>query len=580
MTAQLIALGGPLKGTAFLLDQTEFVLGRDAANALCLDDPAVSRQHCLIFRRQESFYVRDLESRNGTYLNQAPVAEQVLSNGDQLKVGESVFVFLCSAEDRPGRAPAAGIVQDATETLVLRPEDSVYLHREKLAHGERAARDLAALLRINTEIAQVRDPESLRDRLAELVREALPPSRVSVDPPAGISLANRRAASDSVAVLEDRRRALVPLVCAGRVLALLRVEADERVLDDGHLQFLGAAGCIAALALNNASHVEYLDGENQRLRTATGLDHGLIGQSRRIRGVLQVVARAAAADSTVLIEGESGTGKELAARAIHNNSARRGKPFVAVNCATLNPELLESELFGHEKGAFTGAIAAKRGRLELAGEGTLFLDEIGELAPALQAKLLRVLQEREFERVGGTRTLRVDLRLIAATNRDLAEAVRNGQFRADLYYRLNVVALEMPPLRERREDIPDLANFFASRLAARIGRKIAGISPDARACLMQYDWPGNVRELENAIERAAVLGSAEWILPEDLPETILEAAPVPQGGGYHTSVREAKRRIIAGALDRSGGNQVQAAQELGVNPTYLSRLIRNLGLKG
>jgi len=294
-----------------------------------------------------------------------------------------------------------------------------------------------------------------------------------------------------------------------------------------------------------------------------------------------MIAKAAPADSTVLIQGESGTGKELVARAIHAGSRRSGKPFLAINCATLSETLIESELFGHERGAFTGAVAQKRGKLEVADGGTLFLDEVGELAPVLQAKLLRVLQEREFERVGGTRPIRVDIRLMAATNRDLEQPAESGLFRRDLYYRLNVIALVAPPLRERREDIPLLARYFVAKYAEKTGRRIAGISPAARACLMRYDWPGNVRELENAMERAVVLGSSDLIEPEDLPESALETGPDGDisVGGYHEALIEAKKRLILGAIEEAGGSHQAAAKALGINQTYLSRLIRNLNLK-
>jgi Nif-specific regulatory protein len=238
-------------------------------------------------------------------------------------------------------------------------------------------------------------------------------------------------------------------------------------------------------------------------------------------------------------------------------------------------------LFGHEKGAFTGAIAQKQGKLEIADRGTLFLDEVGELPLAFQTKLLRVLQEREFERVGGSHSIRVDVRLIAATNRDLEAAIAVNAFRPDLYYRLNVVSLSMPPLRERREDIPVLARHFAAKHAKRAKRRVAGLSREALSCLKRYDWPGNVRELENALERAVVLGSTDLIMPEDLPEAILEAAPAAlrPGGGYHQSVQEEKKRAILAALAQSAGNYTDAAKLLGIHPNYLHRLIRNLDLK-
>ena len=307
----------------------------------------------------------------------------------------------------------------------------------------------------------------------------------------------------------------------------------------------------------------------------------MVGESPALRQTVRLIGRVAPTDSTVLIFGESGTGKELAARAIHQNSPRSQKPFVGINCAVITETLLESELFGHEKGAFTGAFAQKKGKLEVADGGTVFLDEIGEMVPALQAKLLRVLQEREFERVGGTRPIKVDVRVIAATNRDLDAAIKNGTFRQDLYYRLNVVSITMPPLRERREDIPLLANYFLQKFGRKTSaRRVRGISSKARALLENHPWPGNVRELENVIERAVVLGSSDLIEPEDLPEALLEVAPgsVPLDE-YHAAVNEARREIILRALEKVKGNYTQAARLLGIQPTYLHRLARNLNLK-
>jgi Nif-specific regulatory protein len=301
-----------------------------------------------------------------------------------------------------------------------------------------------------------------------------------------------------------------------------------------------------------------------------------------MREVYQFVSKVAPTDSTVLIRGESGTGKELVARAIHRNSPRAGMPFLAINCAALTETLLESELFGHEKGAFTGAFAQKRGKLELADRGTVFLDEVGEMPLACQSRLLRLIQEREFERVGGTRQIRADIRLIAATNRDLEAGIQRGTFRNDLYYRLNVVSLTMPPLRDRREDIPLLASYFVAKHGKRARRRVTGISREALACLKAHDWPGNVRDLENAIERAVVLGSTDLILVEDLPETVLECAAQGTGpiGGYHEAIHNEKARVILAALDQAEGSFTEAAKLLGVHANYLHRLVRNLNLRG
>jgi Nif-specific regulatory protein len=351
--------------------------------------------------------------------------------------------------------------------------------------------------------------------------------------------------------------------------------------DKDHLQLVTAIAAISAVAIDNARHIEWLISENQRLIADFDIEHNIVGESSAVRDVLQFIAKVAPTDSTVLISGESGTGKELAARAIHQNSKRASKPFMAVNCAALAESLLESELFGHEKGSFTGALLQKKGRLEVAEGGTVFLDEIGDLAPALQVKLLRVLQEREFERVGGTKSIKLDIRVVVATNRNLEEAVSTGAFRQDLYYRLNVVSLEMPPLRNRLEDIPLLANYFAAKYGKRCNRRIMGTSPQAIARLVAYQWPGNVRELENAIERAVVLGSTERILPEDLPESVLESASIAaeEPTKYHEAVRQTKKHIILTTMAQVNGSFTEAAKILGVHPNYLHRLIRNLNLK-
>ncbi|HEY6337442.1 MAG TPA: sigma 54-interacting transcriptional regulator [Candidatus Sulfotelmatobacter sp.] len=311
------------------------------------------------------------------------------------------------------------------------------------------------------------------------------------------------------------------------------------------------------------------------------MDGTLLGDGVRMRELDQLLMRVAPADSTVLIEGESGTGKELAARALHRHSARAKQPFVAINCAAIPDALLEDDLFGHERGAFTGAVGPKKGRLEVADGGVVFLDEIGELAPLLQVKLLRVLQEREFERLGGTRPIKVNIRLVAATNCDLDEAVRTGKFRQDLYYRLAVVKLRMPSLRERKEDIPLLASHFVHKYSKRCKVKAKLISPDTIGCLSNHDWPGNVRELENAIEHALVLGHSEVVRPADLPESVLEhwSSPEKQDGHYHSRVKELKKQLIVEAVEQTRGNYVEAAGILGVHPNYLHRLIRNLGLK-
>ncbi len=310
-----------------------------------------------------------------------------------------------------------------------------------------------------------------------------------------------------------------------------------------------------------------------------------IGEAPAVHQLIATAGRAAVSDATVLLLGESGTGKEVLARAIHAWSPRSNEPFVAVNCAALPDQLLESTIFGHERGAFTGAVAQKKGKFELARGGTILLDEIGELKLELQAKLLRVLQDGVFERVGGTKPLRADVRVLAATNRNLEEAMAEGTFREDLYYRLNVVALTLPPLRQRPEDIPVLAHHFLNLYSGDTKRRFRGISDLAMECLNAYTWPGNVRELANAIERAVVLGLGDQVEPDDLPSRIVRG---DTGGTdmktdtelpFHEAVEEYKRALIREALTKSDGNQSQAAEQLGLQRTYLARLITNLGLR-
>ncbi|MGN6732661.1 MAG: sigma-54-dependent transcriptional regulator [Candidatus Binatia bacterium] len=307
--------------------------------------------------------------------------------------------------------------------------------------------------------------------------------------------------------------------------------------------------------------------------------HRLVsGNSESMRQVLSEARKAAAARATVLLLGESGTGKELFARSIHNWSDRRLKPFVAINCAGLAKDLLESELFGHEKGAFTGAHQLKKGKLELAQGGTVFLDEIGDLALELQTKLLRFLQEREFERVGGTAPIAVDLRIIAATSRDLEAAIRAGLFREDLYHRLDVITLTLPPLRERKEDIPALAGYFLERFAGETKKNFSGITDEARDKLIAYAWPGNIRELANVIERAVVLGEGRELTVHHLPARVVGAQPaaVSDEVPYHDAVNSYRRELIVRALASARGNRATAARNLGLHRTHLMKLLKAL----
>ena len=629
--ARLEVVSGPLKGKLFPLTSDEVSIGRDPSNEISLLDSLVSRRHCLIRKEANGFRLVDLESRNNTFVSGVPVMDRVLAHGDQIRVGNSILVFQGAGSDT---APVNASLQfDATPmpgaaTVILRKEDARYLQPSRpdgLPATARTVRDLNVLLEFSRTLNSVRGLAALQEKVLEAVLAIVPADQAAVllseDGVGGFSsIVGRhrrlgpnqpihasqtilsRVLEENLAVLSNDVQSdaayreadsllerkvhsvlAVPLEVQGKMLGVMYLDASSpgARFDSDLLEFVATLGNITALAIENARHLERLGGENRRLYEELNIHHSMIGESKAMHEVYDFVSRVAGRDSTVLISGESGTGKELVARAVHANSGRTNKPFVAINCAAITETLLESELFGHERGAFTGAVSQKKGKLEVAEGGTVFLDEIGELAVPMQAKLLRVLQEREFERVGGTRSIKLDVRLIAATNRDLKEASRTGTFRPDLYYRLNVVSLHMPALRERREDIPLLAAFFAAQYGEKVKRRVAGISPEARACLQRYDWPGNVRELENAIERAVVLGSTELILIDDLPDSILEetAASGEPVSALHDGIRDAKKVLIERAIEQANGNYTDAAKILGVHPNHLFRLIRTLNLK-
>jgi len=336
------------------------------------------------------------------------------------------------------------------------------------------------------------------------------------------------------------------------------------------------------LLLRRALAERQLGAENRRLREQLDAKYGfenIIGISPAMQEVFETIRQAAPTRATVLIQGESGTGKELVARALHQCSPRRDGPFVPVHCASLSPTLLESELFGHEKGAFTGAVERRRGRFELADGGTLFLDEIGEIDAALQVKILRVLEERKFERVGGTDTLHVDVRLVAATNRDLKQKVADGTFREDLFYRLYVVNLTLPPLRDRDGDVVLLAQHYLKSLAAENGKPGLSLAPEALDALAAYPWPGNVRELRNVIERMVVLGAGPVLTARDLPPTVRAAAAAPATTRAGRVLRDAERQLILEALRRHKDNRTKAAQDLGISRRTLHRKLNEFGLR-
>jgi putative PEP-CTERM system response regulator len=450
------------------------------------------------------------------------------------------------------------------------------------------------MTRPRSRILVVDDDPDIRELLSDRLRLMKLEATCAADGQEALDLLRQEAAPltlldlqlprvSGMEVLETIRRegletTVIVITASGtveRAVEAIRAGAYDFIpkpLDPAHLE----------VVINKALERDSLREENRLLHSELDrLDRPLVGQSPAMQALARTAQQVAASNATILLRGESGTGKEILARAIHRWSPRRDRPFVTVNCVALSEELLESELFGHEKGAFTGAHQRKLGKVELAHAGTLFLDEIGDIRQALQAKLLRLLQEQEFERVGGTRPIRVDVRFVAATNTDLEQAMKQGVFRPDLYYRLNVVSLRLPPLRERTEDLELLACHFVEKYSAELKRPPKPISPAAQALLTEYDWPGNVRELENAIERAVVLATGPDIGPRDLP--IVPAAPdeaaPPESAHYHEAVLRFKRELLRATLDRVSGNQTRAAEMLGLQRTYLSRLLKELGVR-
>jgi transcriptional regulator with GAF, ATPase, and Fis domain len=629
LATKLLAISGPLRKSEFPLC-APVAIGTDARNTIRLEDSAVSPQHCVIESHDGRVVLIDLESHFGTFVNGIPVKDRELQSGDQIAVGNSVFLYETEELHTTASSPVQISAPEPLNLKVLqfRPNELHNLDAASLAalpQPARVARNLNTLLQISRALGSLRDEAALPWQLLAMIFDVIPAERGAIlmtedrspdirsqvawdrvhGPDHAVPINQeivRRVVEEKVSLLdsgpaiqntavsaavdhptEQQTRLCVPMLSNEKVIGLIYLESSTltTALSEDDFQLLSAIAGLLVIGIENARQLERLGSENQRLHAEVSLSHDMVGHSPRMRDIYQFIKRVAPSDSTVLIYGESGTGKELAARAIHNNSPRKTQPFVALNCAALSETLLESELFGHEKGAFTSAIAQKKGFLEVAEGGTIFLDEIGELSPILQAKLLRVLQEREFVRVGGTRPIKINVRFLAATNKDLQKGAREQSFRPDLFHRLNVISITIPPLREHPEDIPALAEHFAARYAKHCNRNVTAISREAMAFLTQYDWPGNVRELENAMERAVVVGSSDRILAEDLPESVLETAKTgcSPSARYHDAISNLKKQLIMAALDQSNGSVTDAAAVLGVHANYLHRLMRNFQLR-
>jgi Nif-specific regulatory protein len=632
MDPKLIITGGPMRGTVFALGGEDVSIGRDPSNRLCLPDLSVSRQHCLLRREGEDYQLIDLDSFNGTLVNGALITQHQLGHRDLITIGDVCALFLLREDESElminsveweDRGPMMG------STVRLQREEALYLNPDlvlsALPPTSRVASDLNTLLKISTVINSTRNLVQLQQQLLELVFESVPAERgtillVGSSPEdifsligwdrhsnlkgpvrvsrtittqvlhEGVSILSNEiheggafGVTESLIASQAKSLLCVPLNLFGSVIGAIYLDTTDSAVkfDEGHLQLMTAIAGIAAIALETALHVEWLENENNQLQAEVQLRHNMIGKSAPMRKVFQAIARVAPTNLTVLIRGESGTGKELAAQAVHLNSARGDKPFIAVNCAAFSDPLFESEFFGHEKGAFTGAHAQKKGLIELAHGGTIFLDEVGELTISIQAKLLRVLETQEFRRVGGTSTLKADVRLVAATNKDLMEAIEQKTFREDLYYRINTISFEMPPLRRRREDILLLVNYFILEFSKKHRCSMLKLSPEERGHLINYSWPGNVRELKNTIERAMIMGTDDLLRPDFLPDPDQgqTATDIQPTQNIYEAVKDAQKQSIIKAFKQAHGNYTETATILGVHPTHLHRLVRTLNLK-
>jgi len=639
-------------------------IGRAPTNQIVMKDDRCSRCHAEVYFHEDHWYVRDLESRNGTLLGETPVrADQLLNPGDVIRIGNSQLAFVYDLTKAfPETSPMVrtlplvptgmppNSIDDSDSSLNIH-EPTMITHRriqtkfldpdkEDPENIPKVGRAAAKLCRLAFELAKATDPYSVahlalagvfesagvdagavlllrhnasnepRDADLEVVASEsttdLPYHRISPFLAAtvlreGEAVLARNVIGDSTVTSRDSKGEIhaVSVMCApirrnDKIVGLVHLYSTktERMPDPDDLEFTLAVADTVGVALQNlkrrqelAENLSTVRDENVQLRQRLGAESEIVGTSRTMQRVADEVARAAPNNATVLIRGESGVGKELVARAVHFSSPRRKAPFVCLNCAALSETLLESELFGHEKGAFTGAIGRKIGKFEAANQGTLMLDEIGEMSPAIQAKFLRVLEGHPFERVGGSEPVKVDVRVIAATNRDLEKAVTDGIFRRDLYFRLHVLEILVPPLRKRPEDINEIAYHFFSRFTGETGRKLKGFTQKAMEQMVRYRWPGNVRELKNVVERAIVLCSGDYIDEGDLLLSKLPTSgdtldvPGSSPDFKPCSLAEMERRHILATLKSTNWNKSQTSVILGIERSTLDRKIRRYELQ-
>jgi len=644
----LIVLEGDQQGRVIELTEKSVAIGRDPANDLVVSDAGASRRHLVIEWANGAYFVRDLTSDNGTFVNGIPVGRALLLDRDEVRVGSTRLMFVeeVAAGDVPPSFRTVAVLErsDESEDFFVDTATEVAPRAAEPATDDlqRAYDRLKTLYSLLRPEAEPREVERRIEAALALVRDSIEADRLTLierDPAAeddyrvrhmvtasGVSSRNRIAISRTVfAYVEQERKPFfcsnpqadervgesaslrqsgirsvlcVPLAEGDRVAGFLYADnfVSREPFGKEDLDFLAAMGSLVGVWLRQSREAPGRSAPSAGAVLAPVGRHTFVTQNTRVKGILEVVHKVARSDATFLITGESGTGKELIARMAHLASPRARGPFVCVNCAALPDTLLESELFGHEKGAFTGAVAARAGKFEAARGGTIFLDEIGDISPAAQSKVLRVLQEREIERLGGNRPLPVDVRVIAATNKNLADEIRAGRFREDLFYRLNVIRIELPPLRERLDDLPALVEFFVQSVRDEVHSPVRRASREALEVLGRYRWPGNVRELRNVIERAVVLGGDEAIWPDDLPPEVRGAIAPPSFGSSETvgahhaapgaaseptlrSLAECEREHILQILNHTGWNKKRAAEILGISRSALYEKIATYSLE-
>jgi Nif-specific regulatory protein len=635
--AKLIVREGPGRGTAYELVDDATKIGRDPGNAVQIPSETISRTHAEIVRRAEgeaeTWTVRDLQSKNGVLVNGARVESAVLSSGDEIRLGDAVLNFIEREFDTLEITDADGAAE-----MVVRSETGA---RRTIGVGAHARKRLLALLELAQVAGSAKSYPELFGAIVSAIERDLQPHRtvpILFDEQKGLlrpwvsqrgefdrHLSKMPISSTIVNYVRDRRLAILseatakdarlrdaqsiaahritsamcaPIQIGDRLLGELYVDrfGDAAGFTEEDLNLLVAIATQSAVAIENVREREEMGRERyMREREARGA-YDIIGQCKAMQSVFRFIAKAAPVEAGVLIEGESGAGKELVARAIHLNSPRRHQAFEAVNCAAMAPTLLESELFGHVRGAFTGADRDRPGRFELADGGTLFLDEIGELPDGSQSKLLRVIETGELRRVGDIKDRKVNARVIAATNKKLAEEIARGRFREDLYFRLNVLKISLPPLRERPGEVRVLAGHFLKQFAEKCGRPALRFEANVWPVFEGYRWPGNVRELRNAIERMVVMAEGDALRLEDVPFEIRSAgsaarpadaaapaapADLPGGGvaGEPATLRDLERGHIARVMQRTAGNKKEAARILGIDRSTLYAKLKAYGLE-